>query len=235
MIGLYEPSDGAVLLDGTDVRQIDPADIRRSVGTVLQDVLLFHGTVRENIAMSAPYADDAMILKAAKMSGADEFISQHPHGYGMQVGEKGNNLSGGQRQSIALARALLTDPKILLLDEPTSMMDMASERQFVERLKRSFHDKTLIVITHRPSLFQAVDRLIVLGQGEVKADGSREQILNQSRRVAQGQNAPRRQNIVNATQQQAVRRQSAIDTNAPVKKTIVQPQATPAIKTKEGE
>ncbi|MFV0430865.1 MAG: type I secretion system permease/ATPase [Alphaproteobacteria bacterium] len=182
LIGLYEPTEGAVLLDGTDVRQIDPADIRRSVGSVLQDVLLFHGSVRENISLSAPYADDAMILNAAKMSGADEFISQHPHGYGMQVGEKGNNLSGGQRQSIALARALLTDPQILMMDEPTSMMDMASERQFVERLKRSFHDKTLLVITHRPSLFQAVDRLIVLGQGEVKADGSRDQILNPPRR-----------------------------------------------------
>lgn len=235
IIGLYEPSEGAVLLDGTDVRQIDPADIRRSVGTVLQDVLLFHGTVRENIAMSAPYADDAMILKAAKMSGADDFISQHPHGYGMQVGEKGNNLSGGQRQSIALARALLTDPKILLLDEPTSMMDMASERQFVERLKRSFHDKTLIVITHRPSLFQAVDRLIVLGQGEVKADGSREQILNQSRRATQGSNTARRQNAISGAQQSTVKRPQTPDANTPIKKTIVQPQITPIIKTKEGE
>ncbi len=182
LIGLYEPNEGSVLIDGTDVRQIDPADVRRNIGSVLQDVLLFHGAVRDNIAMSAPYADDAMILKAAKMAGADDFISQHPHGYAMQVGERGVNLSGGQRQTIALARALLTDPKVLMMDEPTSMMDMASERMFVERLKHSFHDKTLLVITHRPSLFQAVDRLIVLGQGQIRADGPRDEILNDSRR-----------------------------------------------------
>ncbi len=191
LIGLYEPSEGSVLIDGTDVRQIDPADIRRNIGSVLQDVLLFHGTVRENIAMSAPYADDSMILKASKMAGSDEFISQHPHGYAMQVGERGVNLSGGQRQTIALARALLTDPRVLMMDEPTSMMDMASERMFVERLKHSFHDKTLLVITHRPSLFQAVDRLIVLGQGQIRADGPRNEVLNESRRRA-ADNAPQR-------------------------------------------
>ncbi len=196
LIGLYEPTEGSVLIDGTDVRQIDPADVRRNIGSVLQDILLFHGTVRENIAMSAPYADDAMILKAAKMAGADDFISQHPHGYAMQVGERGVNLSGGQRQTIALARALLTDPKVLMMDEPTSMMDMASERMFVERLKHSFYDKTLLVITHRPSLFQAVERLIVLGQGQIRADGPRSEILNESRRRAQQQQrGPQRGNI----------------------------------------
>ncbi len=181
IIGLFEPTDGSVLIDGTDVRQIDPADLRRGIGTVMQDVVLFHGSVRENIAMSAPYADDQMILNASRMAGADDFISQNPDGYGMQVGERGQALSGGQRQSIALARALLTDPTVLLMDEPTSMMDMASERQFVGRLKQSFHDKTLLIITHRPSLFQAVDRLIVLGHGEIKADGPRDEILNRAR------------------------------------------------------
>ena len=125
LISLYTPSDGAVVIDGTDVRQIDPADLRRGVGVIMQDVILFHGTVRENIAMGTPHADDEMIFRAASQAGVHEFISRHPHGYDLMVGERGQTLSGGQRQCIALARALVPDPPVLLLDEPTSMMDLA--------------------------------------------------------------------------------------------------------------
>jgi ATP-binding cassette subfamily C protein LapB len=181
LIGLYAPSEGAVLVDGTDLRQIDPADLRRAIGTIMQDVILFHGTVRENIAMGTPYADDEMIFRAASQAGVHEFISRHPHGYDLVVGERGQTLSGGQRQCIALARALLPDPPIVLLDEPTSMMDLASERQFANRLKQLLTGKTLILITHRPSLFHLVDRLIVLSQGRVIADGPRDEILNRAK------------------------------------------------------
>ena len=181
LINLYEPGEGAVLIDGTDVRQIDPADIRRAAGVTMQDVLLFHGSMRDNIAMGVSYADDDMILKAATLAGVHEFVSRHPHGYDLMIGERGQTLSGGQRQCIALARAFLSDPPILMLDEPTSMMDMASERQFALRLKTHLEQKTLVLITHRPSLFHLVDRLIVMGHGRIVADGPRDVILNKAR------------------------------------------------------
>ncbi len=174
---LYEPQEGELLIDGTDIRQLDPADIRRSVGSVLQDVILFHGTVRENISMEAPEADDAMIFKAAQQAGVHDFISRHPMGYDMVVGERGQTLSGGQRQSIAIARALLPNPPVLILDEPTSMMDMASERAFIKRLRSVIEGKTLILITHRPSLLSLVDRIIVLSKGQIVADGPRDVVL----------------------------------------------------------
>lgn len=174
---LYEPQEGELLIDGTDIRQLDPADIRRSIGCVLQDVILFHGTVRDNIAMAAPEADDTMIFRAAHQAGVHDFISRHPLGYDMVVGERGQTLSGGQRQSIAVARALLPDPPILILDEPTSMMDMASERSFMTRLRPLITGKTVILITHRPSLLSLVDRIIVLSRGQIVADGPRDVIL----------------------------------------------------------
>ena len=183
LISLYAPSDGAVVIDGTDLRQIDPSDIRRAIGVILQDVILFHGTVRDNIAMGTPHADDEMIFRAASQAGVHEFISRHPHGYDLMVGERGQTLSGGQRQCIALARALVPDPPIVLMDEPTSMMDMSSERQFIKRLKELLTGKTLILITHRPSMFNLVDRLIVMSQGRVIADGPRDEILSKAKQL----------------------------------------------------
>lgn len=184
LINLYEPDEGAVLVDGTDIRQIDPSDIRRAVGTVMQDVTLFQGTVRQNITMGHPQADDEMILKSAKLAGVHEFISRHPHGYDLQVGEKGATLSGGQRQSLGIARALLPNPPVLMFDEPTSSMDLNSERQFINRLKHYASDKTLILVTHRTSLFSVVDRIIVLGHGKVVADGPRDEVLRIAKRPA---------------------------------------------------
>lgn len=177
LLGLYEPSEGAVLVDGIDTRQLDPADLRRSVGVVPQDVYLFYGSVRENIAIGAPYTDDAAILRAARIAGVDEFVLRNPRGFDLEVAERGMNLSGGQRQAIAVARALLLDPPVLLLDEPTSSMDNTTESRFKARLGTILGGKTLILITHRGSLLSLVDRLIVMDGGRVVADGPKQDVL----------------------------------------------------------
>ena len=177
ILGLYEPAEGAVLLDETDLRQIDPIDLRRSVGYVPQDVMLFYGSVRDNIALGAPFADDAAVLRAAEIAGVTEFINRHPSGFDMPVGERGEGLSGGQRQSIAVARALLLDPPVLVLDEPTNSMDNSSEERFKTKLGEIIKDKSLILVTHRASLLSLVDRVLVMDQGNLVADGPREQIL----------------------------------------------------------
>jgi ATP-binding cassette subfamily C protein LapB len=177
ILGLYEPSQGSIRIDGTDIKQVDPADLRRNIGYVAQDIFLFFGSVKDNIAMGAPYVDDAAILRAARISGVDSFISKHPHGFDLQVGERGENLSGGQRQSIAIARALVRDPSILILDEPTSAMDKGSEDWFISRLKETMEGRTLIVVTQRVSLLTLVDRLIVIDGGKVVADGPRDSVI----------------------------------------------------------
>lgn len=175
--GLYDPNSGAVCIDGTDLRQIDPADLRRSIGYVPQDIMLFYGSVRENIVLGAPYADDSDILKVADIAGVTEFVNQHPHGFDMQVGERGEHLSGGQRQAIAIARALLLDPPVLLLDEPSNSMDNSTEAMLKRKLADYAKEKTLILVTHRTSLLDLVDRLIVIDAGRVIADGPKEQVI----------------------------------------------------------
>ena len=177
LIGLYEPSDGAILMDGIDIRQIDPADLRHNVGYVSQDNYLFFGSVRDNIAFGAPHMDDRSIMRAAEVAGVTDFIRAHPSGLDMQVGERGMALSGGQRQSIVIARALLLDPPMIVLDEPTSNMDNASEAAFKRRLGGILDGKTLVLITHRSSLLSLVDRLIIIDRGKVVADGPKEQVL----------------------------------------------------------
>ncbi len=177
MIGLYEPAEGAVLMDGTDIRQIDPADLRRNVGYVSQDNYLFFGTVRDNISFGAPHADDQTILRAAHVAGVTDFLRRHPLGFDLQVGERGMSLSGGQRQAIVVARALLLDPPIIMLDEPTSNMDNSSEAMFKTRLEQILPGKTLLLITHRSSLLTLVERLIIIDGGKVVADGPKEEVL----------------------------------------------------------
>jgi ATP-binding cassette subfamily C protein LapB len=177
VLGLYEPNEGSVLADGTDIRQIDPADLRRNVGYVSQDNYLFFGTVRENISFAAPHVGDESVLRAARIAGVSDFLRGHPLGFDMQVGERGMGLSGGQRQSIVIARALLMDPQVLLFDEPTSSMDNSSETAFKERLEEILPGKTLVLVTHRGSLLSLVDRLIILDQGRVVADGTRDKVL----------------------------------------------------------
>jgi len=173
ILGLYAPDKGAVRVDDTDIRQIDPGDLRRNIGAVLQDVWLFSGSVRDNIAIGALRPRDEDILEASRIAGVDEFISQNPSGYDLQVAERGEGLSGGQRQAITLARALIGRPPILLLDEPTAAMDVQKEAEVIDRLSQDMEDRTLIVVTHRTSLLKLVDRVIVLDRGRVVADGDK--------------------------------------------------------------
>ncbi|MFE0843459.1 type I secretion system permease/ATPase [Achromobacter insolitus] len=187
-LALYQPTEGAVLLDGVDVRQIDPADVRRAIGHVPQDPLLFYGSLKHNLAMGAPYADDASILAAANLAGVTDFANLHPDGFDMVIGERGESLSGGQRQSVAVARALINDPPILLLDEPSSNMDHQSEAQLRKRLGEASATKTILLVTHRTALLDLVDRLIVIDNGHIVADGPKEQVVEALRqgRVGRG-------------------------------------------------
>ncbi|MGI9489439.1 MAG: type I secretion system permease/ATPase [Geminicoccaceae bacterium] len=178
LLGLYEPDEGAVLLDGTDLRQIDPVDLRRHIGAVMQDITLFQGTLRDNITLGAGHVDDDRVLEAAGLSGVDAFAARHPLGYDVEVGERGAHLSGGQRQAVAVARALLQDPPILLFDEPTSAMDNSAENRLKRHLEAILPGKTLILVTHRTSLLTLVDRLLVMDGGKVVADGPKEEILS---------------------------------------------------------
>ncbi len=178
MMGLYDPSEGTILVDDTDFRQIDPADIRRHIAYVAQDVVLFSGTVRENITASVPHASEAEILAAAKSAGVHDFIARHPMGYDAPVGEGGLGLSGGQRQTIALARAMLLKPQIYICDEPTNAMDTQAENAFVRHIKQEGAGRTLILITHRQHLLPLVDRLIVVDQGKIVMDGARDKVLS---------------------------------------------------------
>lgn len=178
VMGLYSPESGSVLMDGTDVRQIDPSDLRNNIAYIPQDIYLFRGTIRENIAMGGEHVDDQMILKVSQLAGVHDFVSKHPLGYDLPVGEGGGNLSGGQRQSIAIARALVKNPSIFMFDEPSAMMDQASERALIQRLHTVVGEKTLIVVTHRPSLLSLVDRVVIIDNGQVVADGPRDQILD---------------------------------------------------------
>ncbi len=178
LIGLYEPAEGAILTDGTDIRQIDPADLRRNFGYVAQDNYLFFGTVRDNIAFGAPHLDDQAVLRAAQVAGVSDFLRSHPHGLDLQVGERGMSLSGGQRQAIVIARALMLDPTIILLDEPTSNMDNSTEATFKKRLGEALPGKTLLLVTHRSSMLTLVDRLLILDGGKIVADGPKEEVLS---------------------------------------------------------
>lgn len=183
LIGFYPPSSGAIRIDGTDIAQIDPADLRRYTGYVPQDPKLFFGTARDNISMKAPWADDIEILNCARISGADRFISRHPAGYDIPIGENGKGLSGGQAQTITIARSLLTSPSILLFDEPTSCMDNSTEQLFLNNMKQYVANKTLILVTHKMSLLQMVDRLIVLQAGKIVADGPKAKVLEALRHM----------------------------------------------------
>ncbi|CAD0186889.1 RTX-I toxin determinant B [Ruegeria sp. THAF57] len=171
MLGLYQPDSGSVSLDGVDIRQIDPGDLRRNIGSVLQDIWLFSGSIRDNIAAGANRARDQEIVEAGRIAGVEDFAARTAAGYDMQLSERGEGLSGGQRQAIALARALIGRPPVLLFDEPTSAMDVKTESEVIERLKQATADTTMVIVTHRTSLLALVDRVIVIENGRISADG----------------------------------------------------------------
>lgn len=175
--GLYQPGEGAVLVDGTDIRQIDPTELRGQIGYVPQDAHLVFGSIKDNILIGSPFADDEALLSAAVVAGVDDFAKSKPQGYDMQVGEQGRYLSGGQRSAVTIARALIADPPVLLLDEPTGAMDSTSEQRFKARLLEMLEGRTLVLITHRGSMLSLVDRLIVMDQGRVVADGPRDKVI----------------------------------------------------------
>ncbi|MCY1507664.1 Toxin RTX-I translocation ATP-binding protein [compost metagenome] len=182
--GLLEPRAGSVLLDGVSMAHIDPADVRRDVGLLAQDARLFHGTLRENLQMGTPHATDAELVAALQATGAWAFVRRLPTGLDHPLLEGGRGLSGGQRQSLLLARLLLRRPGVLLLDEPTASLDEVAEREVIEQLRALPAGRTLVLATHRPAVLEAVDRILVVDGGAVVLDGPREQVMARLRQGA---------------------------------------------------
>lgn len=179
ILKLYSPSQGSILIDDTELHQIDPAELRYAIGYVPQDLVLFHGSVKNNIVVGAPYVDDNAVVRAAEIGGLAHFINSHPEGFDREVGERGSQLSGGQRQSIGISRALLLDPPILVFDEPTNCMDDSTTSAFIQRIKPTLANKTLVIVTHRANVLQLVDRLIVLDESGIIADGPKDEVMEQ--------------------------------------------------------
>jgi ATP-binding cassette subfamily C protein LapB len=182
LMSFYEPDEGQFLLDGLDVRQLDVADLRSQIGYVAHDLPLLAGSLRDNLTMGARYVSDSRMLEVSVLTGVIDLARQHPLGFDRPVGERGQLLSGGQRQAVLLARALLLEPPILLLDEPTSHMDNASEDALRTRLHDWVPGKTLLLVTHRTSMLSLVDRLVVLDNGRVVADGPKEAVIEALRK-----------------------------------------------------
>lgn len=187
MLGLYPPQDGMVLVDGIDIAQFDPYSLRSQIGSVLQEPALFSGSIRENIVLERPYIDDEEMLRASRVSGTDLFVSRISNGYDLGLVDRGEGLSGGQRQSIAIARALAGKPPIVVMDEPSSAMDAQTEADLINRLEDELKGRTLVVVTHRQPLLKLVDRIIIMDRGKVVADGPRDKVLE---KLAQGKKQP---------------------------------------------
>lgn len=188
LMGLYEPSEGAVKFNGVDIRQIASSELRSRIGFLPQESILFYGTIRDNIVLGDVHANDRRILRAAELSGVANFVRNNPAGFAAQVGEQGRELSGGQRQAVALARALVRDPEVLILDEPTSNMDTRSEKLVQKNLQsmagmsnspspEQSLAKTIIIVTHRMSMLRMVDRIIVMDNGRIALDGPKDEVL----------------------------------------------------------
>nr|WP_314632866.1 type I secretion system permease/ATPase [uncultured Janthinobacterium sp.] len=176
LLNQYGPQSGSVLFDDLASTQLEPLSLRRQIGYVPQDVTLFHGTLRENIELGRSQPDDAGLLDAIRLACLDDIITQLPNGVATEVGERGERLSGGQRQAVAIARALLAKPPMLLLDEPSSMFDPATEQRLIARL-RTLQDTTIVLVTHRMAMLALVDRLIVFDKGRIVADGPRDEVM----------------------------------------------------------
>ncbi|MGC8116739.1 type I secretion system permease/ATPase [Metapseudomonas otitidis] len=187
MAGMYRPQEGTLLLDSLKLELIDPCDVRRDVAFLSQQANLFFGTLRENLTMGRPNARDEEVLEALRLSGALGLVQAQPEGLDHQVLEGGRGLSGGQRQALLLARTLLRDPRVLLLDEPTAWLDEVAEDQLIQALKPWLRDRTLVVATHRPAVLRWVDRIIVLDDGKVVMDDTRQAVLSALARGAAAQ------------------------------------------------
>jgi len=188
--GLYDPTEGSVKIDQSDVSHMHPDDLRRHVGVVMQTPLLFSGTLKENLLIGNPDASDEQLTQVAKIAGVDEIASNLPDGYETVLAERGQQLSGGQRQAICIARAFIGDPRIIIMDEPSSAMDSGSEQKLLFDLKERLKDKTLILITHRGTLLSLVDRVVVFDSGRILADGPKEEVfqaINQHNQKQQAQ------------------------------------------------
>lgn len=182
LLGLYEQEEGVILLDGTDIRQLAPADLRRRIGSAMQDSVLLSGSVRENILLGREGLDDEQMLRAADLSGTHQFIGQVANGYDRTLADRGEGLSGGQRQSIAIARALAGRPPVMLFDEPSSAMDQQTENGLILRLEKELEGRTMIVITHRTPFLRLSSRVIILDRGKIVADGPRDEVLGKIKR-----------------------------------------------------
>ena len=191
LLNLYAPDQGAVMVDGVPVAHMDPLGLRRQIGYVPQDVTLFHGDIKDNILLGTSDVADTHLLAAVRLACLEETLTQGPHGRATQVGARGEKLSGGQRQAVAIARALVRQPRLLLLDEPSSMMDPATEHLLIQNL-RQLADVTLLLVTHRTAMLPLVDRLVVMDQGRVVLDGPRDEVL---RRLQAGPQNPVRQEV----------------------------------------
>lgn len=177
IVGLYDTNSGSISIDNIDIQQIDPADIRHHIGYLSQDIDLVRGSIRDNLAYKNLQVNDERLLDASKVSGVDLFVNKLPEGFDTNVGEHGNNLSGGQRQSIALGRSLLLDEPILILDEPTNSFDNTTESIVKNNLHQYSREKTLILVTHKAPLLDLVERIIVMDDGRIIMDGPKQQVL----------------------------------------------------------
>ncbi|WP_372832653.1 ATP-binding cassette domain-containing protein, partial [Pontibacterium sp.] len=182
LMGLYQPAEGAVLVDGMDLRQLDPAELRHQIGYVPQDATLFYGTLKENLVLANTQVSQGALDRAVKLADLSDFINRHPQGFDMNVGERGEFLSGGQRKAVTLARAVIHNPPLLLLDEATGSMDHTSEAAILSHLEQFAKGKTMLLTTHRTSMLQLVDRIIVLDGGQVVADGPRDNVMDALRK-----------------------------------------------------
>ncbi|MCJ7765221.1 MAG: ATP-binding cassette domain-containing protein, partial [Thiovulaceae bacterium] len=177
LLNLYEPDSGSILIDDIDISQIDPADLRRQISYVPQEVALFNTTLRANIVYKKPNAGNEALLKAAHIGLVSEFVNHHPQGYDMNIGEQGAGLSGGQKQAVGIARAFITETPMVILDEPSNAMDNGSEVLLLKRLDEATKGKTTILVTHKTSMMALVERLIIVDNGKIVMDGTKEKVL----------------------------------------------------------
>ena len=179
LLKLYEPQNGSILIDGIDIKQLDPADLRKSIGYIPQEIHLFKGTIKENILNNYRYYTDEEMLEVSKIGGVDDFVRMHPLGYDMPIGERGVGLSGGQKQTVGIARALLSGADTLLFDEATNAMDQTTETHTIDRLKPIIKNKTLLFVTQKMNTLELCSRVIVFNHGEKIMDGNKQEILAQ--------------------------------------------------------